>query len=154
LKAGWLPEASVASLVLDHLREIASLPYILISSVDSHLNVKDMAWAREQLRIDPGLAASITPFVVSGTAFVRLVRGPLSLNGFDEIWIPTTLPIGSPPNEASLVAPRRLNQFIPTAVADWMLDAGVRGGLGDGDGLNFVFSDAKLARDLGCLATG
>jgi hypothetical protein len=149
IRAGWLPDFRLGEFVQEHPSIFAQLPYVLLSSVDSDLNVSAMPWAKALFEKQPGWAASSDPLVTSGDWLVRLLlNGELSLNGFDELWICSKLPVPRRPEEAYIVAPRQLNEEIPTATIRWMESSGCVLGLGDGYGLNFITTDMDLARRL------
>ena len=111
--------------------------------------VSDMPWAVAKGQQDPKWALSTSPLVISGAATVTLLDDPDLFAGFDELWIPSQLPVANPPDEAFLVAPRELNGEVPVGVLRWVQDSGCRLGVGDGEGLNYVADDLGLATTLG-----
>lgn len=141
--------ASVRGWLEQHQAIIERLPYILISSMDSDRRVSDMPWAVANDQQDPKWALSTFPLVISGAATVTLLDDPDLFAGFDELWIPSQLPVANPPDEAFLVAPRELDGEVPIGVLRWVQDSGCRLGLGDGEGLNYVADDLGLATTLG-----
>ena len=128
---------------------MARLPYILISSFDSDRRVADMPWAVARGRSDPGWALSTSPLVLSGSSTVDLLGDQRLLTGFDELWVPAQMPVSAPPDDASLVAPRDLDQESPPAVLAWLTLSGCRLGVGDGDGMNYVVRDSDFGSVLG-----
>ena len=155
VRAGWLPNTSVRELVVENRETFLTLPFVLVSCVDSGNDVASQTWARAELDRDPGWAISVDPLVITGPGFIGAVDGPLTLAGFDEIWIPSRLPIAQRPDAAHIMAPRLLKRgaSIRRSVATWMARSGCRLGLGDGFGLNYIVGDEDLAKLLGLPAT-
>jgi hypothetical protein len=120
---------------------------VLVASIDSDLNPAEQPWAKQQILADSKWARSTAPLIVTGDAIVREhERSPL-FTGYDEVWVLDGL-AAAPPRGASLVYPR-LDEGIPTPVADYLRGSGSRLGLGDGDeGLNFIAADRDLAARL------
>jgi hypothetical protein len=148
---GWLPGASVRQLVKEKRDIFRALPFVLVSYVDSDPHVATQTWARKELEHDADWAISRSPLVIAGHHFVDAVEGPLKLAGFDEIWIPSRLPIPTPPEGAHIMAPRQLKRgaSVKRSIATWMRRSDCRLGLGDGFGLNFVATDVGLVSQLG-----
>jgi len=144
---GHLPGATVGGWLTANASAIVSLPYVLISSVDSCSDVGAMPWATSRRISDPGWALSEAPLVISGAAVVDLLKAGL-FTGFDELWIPGSIPVADPPTSASLVSPRRLDESLPLAVVDWLTASGCHLGVGDGDGMSFVVVDRVLGARL------
>jgi hypothetical protein len=80
---------------------------------------------------------------------VDLLADDNLFTGFDELWIPTGLPIAQLPDEANLVAPRELDTEAPAAVLAWLEVSECQLGVGDGYGMNYAVRDLALGRDLG-----
>jgi hypothetical protein len=95
---------------------IRALPYVLISAIDSDTQVSDMRWVTARRLNAPTWALSLSPLVISGASTVDLLADDNLFTGFDELWIPTGLPISQPPDKANLVAPRELDIEAPAAV--------------------------------------
>jgi hypothetical protein len=137
---GWL--AANAS-------RIGDLPHVLISSMDSERRVSAMPWATARHLDNPAWALSLDPLVISGGSAVGLPADDNLLTGFDELWIPTGLPVAQPPHEAHLVAPRELDIESPPAVLAWLEVSHCRLGMGDGYGMNYVVDDPAFGRHFG-----
>lgn len=151
---GWLPDFSLGEFLEHNRRSIATLPMVLVSSIDSESAVSEMPWVKRQLDRDACWAVSTNPLIVSGDRLLTAAQQDNIFNGFDEIWVPNELPVSGPPMEANLVAPRMFDVTLPVEVREWMRTSGWRLGLGDGDGLNYVVSDLTLARQLDLPITG
>src|SRR4051794_2528830 len=106
---GWLPEASIRKLVESKRDVFASLPFVLISSVDSTVEqIAEMPWARDERKARQGWALSVDPLVISGLELARIADS--LFYGFDEIWIPAKLPVPAPPSNGLVVGPTRLSE--------------------------------------------
>jgi hypothetical protein len=151
--AGWL-DSTVGEVIDTHRAVFAELPYVLIRSIDSETGaaVARMPWALQRQGQHPGWALSVDPLVISGASLVDLLGDDNLFTGFDEIWVPSRVPVLRPANVASIVAPRHLNGEVPGDAARWMEDSGCRLGLGDGDGVNWVSADQDLSSSLGLAA--
>ena len=149
LHYGWLPNFSLGEFLEHNRRSIATLPLVLVRSIDSETAVSEMPWVKRQLDRDASWAVTTNPLIVSGDRLLRAARQETIFSGFDEIWVPKDLPVSGPPVEANLVAPRMFDLTLPDEVREWMRTSAWRLGLGDGDGLNYVVSDHELARQLG-----
>lgn len=66
------------------------------------------------------------------------------LSGFDEVWLCPGMPSSGKPAHLRLTSDRALADEPPAGLAEWMLAASCRAGLGDGDGLNFATFDPAL----------
>ncbi len=148
-QVGRVAHLSVRDWLAANASRIRTLPYVLISSVDSNRAVTDMQWAAARRLGTPAWALSSAPLVVSGTSTVDLLADDDLFTGFDELWIPTRLPVGQPPEEAHLVAPRELDAESPAAILAWLEDSSCRLGVGDGYGMNYALNDLALGRELG-----
>jgi hypothetical protein len=146
---------TVRELITEHRAAFSLLPMVLIASIDSERRVAAMPWAQAKISQDNSWALSTVPLVIAGRSLARLTDTWASLSsGFDEIWVPTDFPVTVPPESAYLVAPRRLDTSLPSEIEDWMPLCRCALGLGDGEGLNFVTSDAELAANLGIPVLG
>lgn len=153
LLAGRLSDMGLGEFVMNHSSVFRSLPYVIVSAVDSETRTAAMPWAQERIGRESSWAKALSPLVISGTDLVDAARESV-FNGFDEIWVVPVVSKLLPPDEASLVAPRRLDDGVPDGVASWMRDSGAQLGLGDGDGLNYVARDLGLAIRLGLMTEG
>jgi hypothetical protein len=146
---GRVAHLSVRDWLAANASRIRDLPYVLVSSIDSDSKVSDMRWATARRLDAPAWALSLSPLVISGASIVDLLSDDNLFTGFDELWIPTGLPIAQPPDEAYLVAPRELDTEAPAAVLAWLEVSECRLGVGDGYGMNYAVRDLALGRDLG-----
>lgn len=145
---GWLPEWTLGEFLERHSDVVARLPFILVTSIDSHSAVSGMPWVQRHLADDPSWAMVTAPLVVSGERLLAAADENHLFTGFDEIWVPERLPVSTPPEDVVLVAPNVFDVVLPDAVRNWLSQCGYRLGLGDGDGLNYVGTDPTLARQL------
>jgi hypothetical protein len=145
---GRVAHLSVRDWLAANASRIRDLPYVLISCIDSDPQVSDMRWVAARRRDTPAWALSLSPLVISGASTVDLLSDNL-FTGFDELWIPTGLPVVQPPEEANLVAPRELDTEVPAAVLAWLEVSKCRLGVGDGYGMNYAVRDLALGCDLG-----
>jgi hypothetical protein len=86
--------------------------------------------------------------LLSGRQTVLLARKYLLFTHFDEFWLFREVPIEPKPEGVRIVAPYNLGEEVPPEVANWMYRSGCIVGLGDGDGLNYVTVDERVARRL------
>jgi hypothetical protein len=146
---GRLGDFSVRDWLEQHEAAMERLPYVLISSMDSDRLVSNMPWVTSRCGSDSKWAISRSPLVISGAALVSLLEDTSLFAGFDELWIPSRLPVANPPDDANLVAPRELDVESPPGVVRWVEDSRCRLGIGDGYGMNYVAADLELAAGLG-----
>jgi hypothetical protein len=146
---GRVAHLTVRDWLAANASRIRDLPYVLISSIDSDPQVSDMRWVTARRLDAPAWALSLSPLVISGASTVDLLADDNLFTGFDELWIPTGLPIAQPPDEANLVAPRELDIEAPAAVLAWLEVSECRLGVGDGYGMNYAVRDLALGRGLG-----
>jgi hypothetical protein len=83
--------------------------------------------------------------VIGAQTLLTLIDDHDFLPGFDEIWLCDEIPRSGKPGHFRLTSDVRLRSEPPPGLAEWMLQARCRAGLGDGDGLNFVTFDDELA---------
>ena len=144
LISGWLPDLSVRTFVQQYCDVVSALEFVLIRSLDSNPNVGGLPFSAELPDRD---IRCQTPFVVSGSVLLNVMIPSGLFTGFDEIWILDRVPTSSPSPESSIVAPTRLDEDpVSAGLAEWLSTPGVRMGLGDGYGLNFVGKDIRLLR--------
>lgn len=148
VRFGRIANLSVRAWLERHAIAIRAMPYILISSLDSTVDVADMSWVAARRDADPEWAISLSPLVISGASAVDLLEGNL-FTGFDELWIPSEMPVARPPGDASLVAPRELDVEAPPAVVAWLEGSKCRLGVGDGYGMNYAVLDESIGAELG-----
>jgi hypothetical protein len=146
---GRVAHLTVRDWLAANASSIRALPYVLISSIDSDTQVSGMRWVTARRLDAHAWALSLSPLVISGASTVDLLADDNLFTGFDELWIPTRLPIAQPPDEANLVAPRELDIEAPAAVLAWLEVSECRLGVGDGYGMNYAVRDFALGRDLG-----
>lgn len=146
---GRVAHLTVRDWLAAHTARIRDLPYVLISSIDSDRQVANMPWAAARRLATPSWALSLSPLVISGASTVDLLADDNLFTGFDELWIPSALPVAQPSYEAWLVAPRELDTEVSAEVLAWLDDSRCRLGVGDGYGMNYAVSDLALGRDLG-----
>jgi hypothetical protein len=148
--AGWRADTSVPRVVDEHRDAFASLPAVLVATLDSGRSGTWLGW--HALDGHPRVV-SRDPVVVTGSFVVETLLDGGMLNGFDELWVmPAIGPFGPFPEDATIVGPQRLGAAVPAPVAAWIRASGARLGLGDGDGLNFAGTDHELSRALGLAA--
>lgn len=151
--AGCLPHQTVGAVVVEHAEVVGRFDYVLISMIDSYEDVHRLPLVqslKEAGQIEP---VSETPFVLTGSAVVELARRHNLFTGFDEIWFLRHAVVKvAPPADVALVAPEQMTpDDVPERVVAWMEKNDCCLGLGDGDGLNFVAADARIAADLGLI---
>ncbi|GAA3801096.1 hypothetical protein [Cellulomonas soli] len=146
---GRVPDDTVREWMSRNASVIRSLRCVLVSSMDSDRDVGRMTWAASRRADDSTWATSMSPLVLSGRSVLELLRDPSLFTGFDEIWVPSRLPVARPPDDAYLVAPRALDVESPLPISAWLATSRCRLGVGDGDGLNYAVSDERLGARLG-----
>ena len=138
----------VADLVADHPEFIESFRFALITSLDSSPPTSlTNVWRAlsEHVNEFRELGSGV---VLSGQQTVLLARKYLLFTHFDEVWLFSEAPTEPKPEVVGIVAPYNLGEEVPPEVADWMYRSGCIVGLGDGDGLNYVTVDERVAREL------
>lgn len=145
----WLPNETVRTFLQERAHRLQSLPFVMVTSMDSDRRPGLMPWARRRVLSEASWAISTAPLVLHGSGIVDLLDDSNLFTGFDEVWIPASADGAEPPPAAFLVAPRRLEYALPASIEQWALASGARLGLGDGDGLNIVVADPGLALGLG-----
>jgi hypothetical protein len=148
LQAGYKVDLFIADLVAERPEFIESFPFALITFLDS-------SPPTSLTNVQRALAEYVDEFrevgsgvLLSGRQTVSLARKYLLFTHFDEVWLFGEAPREPKPEGVRIVAPCNLSEEVPSEVADWMWRSGCIVGLGDGDGLNYVTVDERLARQL------
>ncbi len=148
LQGGYKEDLFIADLVADSPEFMESFPFALITSLDS-------SPPTSLTNVRRALAEHVDEFrevgsgvLLSGQQTVLLARKYLLFTHFDEVWLFREAPMEPKPEGVRIVAPYNLSEEVPTEVADWMRRSGCIVGLGDGDGLNYVTVDERVARQL------
>jgi hypothetical protein len=140
-------------LVGDHSDVFASMPYVLVRSIDSNLDVAGMGWVQTRCRHDPDWAVQRDPLVISGRDLVDLVESGQVFFGFDELWLSVEVVPHARPDTVGLVAPLRLDtEPLPAGIRSLLDVVPFTLGIGDGYGLNFVSRSLHILECLGLLA--
>src|ERR687897_276196 len=146
LHAGHNKDFFIADLVSERPEFIESFPFALITSLDS-------SPPSSLTNVGRALAKHVDEFrqvgsgvLLSGEQLILLARKYLLFTHFDEVWLFREAPMEPKPEEVSIVALYDLSEEVPPEVADWMWRSGCVVGLGDGDGLNYVTVDERIAR--------
>ena len=146
LRGGYKKDSFIADLVEEHPEFVESFPFALVTSLDS-------SPPTSLPNVRRALAEHVDEFqevgsgvLLSGEQLILLARKYLLFTHFDEMWLFREAPMVSKPQEVSIVAPCDLSEEVPPEVADWMWRSGCVVGLGDGDGLNYVAVDERIAR--------
>ena len=149
LHSGHKKDLFIADLVSERPQFIESFPFALITSLDS-------SPPTSLTNVRRALAEHVDEFrqvgsgvLLSGQQTLLLARGYLLFTHFDEVWLFDEAPtMGPKPEGVRIVAPCDLGEGVPTEVADWMWRSGCVVGLGDGEGLNYVTVDERVACQL------
>ena len=149
LQGGYKEDLFIADLVADSPEFMESFPFALITSLDS-------SPPASLTNVRRALAEHVNEFrevgsgvLLSGQQTVLLARKYLLFTHFDEVWLFRDEPPEPKAEEVTIVLPRyNLSEEVPTEVANWMRRSGCIVGLGDGDGLNYVTVDERVARQL------
>ena len=150
LRAGYKKDLFVADLVEEHPEFLESFPFALITSLDSSPPTS-LANVLRALAEHVGEFREVgSGVLLSGRQTVLLARRYLLFTHFDEVWLFRDEPLEPKPEKVTIVLPSyNLNEEVPTEVADWMYHSGCIVGLGDdGEGLNYVAVDERVARQL------
>jgi hypothetical protein len=146
LRGGYKKDSFIADLVEEHPEFVESFPFALVTSLDS-------SPPTSLPNVRRALAEHVDEFqevgsgvLLSGEQLILLARKYLLFTHFDEVWLFREAPMEPKPQEVSIVAPYDLSEEVPPEVADWMWRSGCVVGLGDGDGLNYVAVDERIAR--------
>ena len=147
-RGGHKKDTFIADLVEEHPEFVESFPFALVTSLDSS-SPSSLPNVRRALaeHVD-GFQEVGSGVLLSGEQLILLARRYLLFTHFDEVWLFREAPMVSKPEEVSIVAPYDLGEEVPPEVADWMGRSGCVVGLGDGDGLNYVTVDERVARQL------
>ncbi|MEQ1699187.1 MAG: hypothetical protein ABMA25_03710 [Ilumatobacteraceae bacterium] len=132
---GWLPRCSIRSFVESHAAAFGSVPAVLVTSIDSHLDTVRLMEVELGLEVQAiGRSA-----LVDGATFLEWAALPGSLTGFDEIALFDRVPLTMLPMPGFLVAPTHFGESPPPPeLAEWMAASGCVLALGDGFGLNWI----------------
>jgi hypothetical protein len=148
LQAGYKKNLFIADLVADRPEFIESFPFALITSLDS-------SPPTSLTNVRRALAEHVDEFrevgsgvLLSGQQTILLARKYLLFTHFDEVWLFRQALMEPKPEGVRIVTPYNLSEEVPTEVANWMRRSGCIVGLGDGDGLNYVTVDERVARQL------
>jgi len=71
ISAGRLSDTDLHTILGEHLEELARVPYVMISSVDSNPRPAGQPWALAHLAADTGWAVSLVPLVIPGPEAAR-----------------------------------------------------------------------------------
>ncbi len=138
----------IADLVAERPELVGSFPFALITSLDSSPPAS-LANVRRALaeHVDEFRVVG-SGILLSGKQTILLARKYLLFTHFDEIWLFRDDPMEPKPDEVTIVLPPYdLGEEVPSEVANWMQRSGCIVGLGDdGNGLNYVTVDERLAR--------
>ena len=146
LHAGYKKDSFIADLVAERPEFIESFPFVLITSLDSSPPTSLTNVQRALVEYVDQFREVGSGFLLSGQQTVLLARKYLLFTHFDEVWLFREAPMEPKPEEVSIVALYDLSEEVPPEVADWMWRSGCVVGLGDGDGLNYVAVDERIAR--------
>jgi hypothetical protein len=148
LQGGYKEDLFIADLVADSPEFMESFPFALITSLDS-------SPPTSLTNVRRALAEHVDEFrevgsgvLLSGQQTILLARKYLLFTHFDEVWLFRQALMEPKPEGVRIVAPYNLSEEVPTEVANWMRRSGCIVGLGDGDGLNYVTVDERVARQL------
>jgi hypothetical protein len=149
LQGGYKEDLFIADLVADSPEFIESFPFALITSLDSSppTSLTNVRRALAE-HVDEEFREVGSGVLLSGQQSVLLARKYLLFTHFDEVWLFREAPREPKPEGVRIVAPYNLSEEVPTEVAIWMRRSGCIVGLGDGDGLNYVTVDERVARQL------
>ncbi|MGH7572374.1 MAG: hypothetical protein ACREMK_11105 [Gemmatimonadota bacterium] len=146
LFVGWLDD-DIPSFVGASSFVFASFPFILITSLDSSMDVYNLKAI--QLLISKGL---IRPrpvgesCLITGEEFVELCSSSNIFTGFDEVWCFNHVPYEDKPHDVTIVPPIDIDdQIVRGIVKGWMRKSGALMGLGDGVGMNYAISNEMIA---------
>ena len=147
LQGGYKEDLFIADLVSEQPEFIESFAYVLITSLDSSPPTS-LANVRRALKEHVDKFREVgSGVLLSGQQTVLLASKYLLFTHFDEVWLFRDEPPEPKAEEVTIVLPRyNLSEEVPTEVADWMWRSGCVVGLGDGDGLNYVTVDERIAR--------
>ena len=146
LQAGWNPTLDIPSALGRLADDQLSGRFVLVSMIDSTPNVCHLP-SFVPLLDDLGAFHAVVDddVVIEAQTLLALVDDHDFLAGFDEIWLCDEIPRSGKPGDFRLTSEVRLGSESPPGMAQWMLRAPCRAGLGDGDGLNFATFDDQLA---------
>jgi hypothetical protein len=149
LQCVWNEERSVAETLERCAGFVASWPWVLFTSVDSHPDVASMPWASEVRKRFSDVVRDVDgALLLPGHVVVDVIGQEDFLFGFDELWFCETTPSTRPAAPDYLVAPRRLDELGSCDEFAWLEGSPFVGGIGDGLGMNFVTRDRVLLEGL------
>jgi len=146
LQIGWNPALDIPS-ALGRLADNQLVGrFVLVSMIDSTPNVSHLPSFVPLLADLGAFHAEVEDDVlIEAKTLLALIDDHDFLTGFDEIWLCDEIPRSGKPRGVRLTSELRLGSEPPPGMAQWMLRAPCRAGLGDGDGLNFATFDDQLA---------
>ncbi len=146
LQIGWNPMLDIPSALGRLAGDQLFGWFVLVSMIDSTPNVRHLSSLVPLLEELGAFHPDVDDDVVIEAPILRsLIDDHDFLTGFDEIWLCDEIPRSGKPGEFRLTSDTRLGPEPPRGLAEWMLHAPSRAGLGDGDGLNFATFDDQLA---------
>ena len=153
--SGRVEGCSVRSVISGAAVVFEELPFVLVTSIDSAVDLRQVEVSRLMSRGLVGVNVGFvgdearTGLLVAGAELLRWAEFDDLLVGFDEIWLFDAAPKTVPPLGCSLCEPVRLDEHEPSdEIISWMHQSGCLVGLGDGYGTNFIASDAAIAAAL------
>jgi hypothetical protein len=146
LWSGFRKDLFIADVVTERPQFIESFSFALVTSLDSSPPTSLTNVRRALIEYVDEFREVGSGILLSGRQTVLLARKYLLFTHFDEVWLFHEAPIEPKPERASIVAPYDLSEEVPSEVADWMWRSGCVVGLGDGEGLNYVTVDERVAR--------
>jgi hypothetical protein len=137
---GWI-DTSIGALIKEDARLFSRWSFILITSLDSEVELHASLAARAMLSRGGEYETLGAGLLLPGWALQDLAATSNFFTGFDELWCFQTRPIEAKPSILSIVAPLNLDQDDPPAsLVSWMTSSRCSLGLGDGIGLNYAAS--------------
>lgn len=119
---------------------------VLITVLDSSAHVSRSPVVTRLIAEYPNLVGCVGDDVVmSISTLTQWNRRWNLLTGFDEIWLFEDPPRAGKSVSCVITSDVPLTSSPPDELLQWMESVGCRGGLGDGDGLNYVTDSAELA---------
>jgi hypothetical protein len=155
LQTGWFSSLDIPTVLRQGVIVADDARYVLISMVDSTPHVASLPSLRALLeRMAVFRQIVDDDLVIETSTLLTLVEVHDFFTGFDEIWLCTEIPGSSKPGGVRITSDAPLATVPYGDLAPWMLASGCRIGLGDGDGLNMVATDPRLAQAIAAASKG
>jgi len=142
---GWV-EDSIWRLAYSEWHFLRQLPYALVTSIDSSIDLRSTTTARKIVQREDSCTFLGRALLVPDGAIVEIALRHDLFSHFDEIWLYEHSPRVAKPPGASIVSPVDLSIAAPPRdLLNWFSESDCVVGLGDGIGMNYMTTSTQVA---------